>query len=194
MFSGWELSRLNGLSVVQTKIQLSIVHLYRSPEIRSCCLCFSWNLCCFTLVCGPRSWPALHHWAHTWPLAHHCYNFQPEVTFAKGHWEINTRGQILLSWLEWEKGDATKNPKIQKVVTYSRVPLSQCQASRRDDSAPVMPNICCFWASQTFSYAFVPKHRLLLFPLWQCYTLHQGNYPLRPRFLLRISPPLYSHS
>lgn len=67
----------------------------------------------------------------------HCScRFQSEVIFVKRHGEINTRGQFSLSWLEWEEGDTTKNPKMQKTVTHSWVPLSQRQVSRREDSAP----------------------------------------------------------
>lgn len=110
--------------------------------------------------------------------------FQLEVIFVKRHGKINTRGQFLLSWLEWEEGDTTKNPKMQKTVTHYWVPLSQRQVSWRDDSAPAMQTPAVPEHTRPSPQAFVPKPRLSLH--LQCLVLH--HLPRKLPFTIQIPP------
>lgn len=122
---------------------------------------------------------------------HRSCRFQSEVIFVKRHGEINTRGQFLLSWLEWEEGNTTKNTKMQKTVTHSWVPLSQCKCHGEKTLL------------QPFKYLLFPCTPDLLIGLCaqtrfslhlQCLVLHRLPRKiiiLPSRFQLRISPPLY---
>lgn len=120
--------------------------------------------------------------------------FQLEVIFVKRHGKINTRGQFLLSWLEWEEGDTTKNPKMQKTVTHYWVPLSQRQVSWRDDSAPAMqtpavpehtrpsPGLCA--QTQAFPSPAVPSST----PSAQKITIYHPDSTSESHLLCDVSP------